>query len=495
MEINPIVEEQVTEIDHMRLAKADYNYLDLTPGSTTLAYSRTYEPDKLQIPTKWPDLIRDIRFYYEHDPIASITINKFTDIGVNEINNNQGKTSDEVYEVYESFKDQVLHFLKEMALEYNLSGLLVAERTLTTKEINGKPYTVPDVLWLRDPAVIVAKKTPIPNRIKYFVEIDSDTIDFIMNKGKYSDGTNDKETYELLVNEFPGFVAAVRRGDTQVPLDDPYIIITRAQLPGRCYPTPYLKAVLEALMYKRKLRKMDYSIAARVISAIQVVTLGNDMYPLTEGDEDQVSALKSQMRNQGRENNIERVFQLFGNHTLKLDWVFPDTKAMLDKTKYDVANQDIMFGLGFPRILLSGETEKSATSNPEFAMFSPSESLKAMRADLMPFVRKLYKEIADLNGFDVYPTLEFGSLNLYDVEKMANVVDKLLSKASLSRTSALKAAGFKIEDEVYNLVRERKLLKENDIPEFLAQPFSPKPSVPGQPATQQSAPANQGDDK
>jgi hypothetical protein len=477
-----------TEQGPVKLAKASVSSWDLTGDTHGPAYYNrlTNEPDKLYVPDKWPDLVKMIRFYYEKDPIASSVINKSVDIAINSISNEQGDAEDRVQEVYEALKDELHAFLKEMAREYLLSGLDIPEIIWGSKLIKvgneNEIFTVPVSYWLRDPATIILKKTPIPNRINYYVQIDSETIEFIMSNGVYPDGTKDPETFAILTQEYPEFVAAVKRGATTFPLQDIFCVIKRSPVTGKVYPTPYLLPVLESLTYKRKLRKMDYSIASRVISAIQLIKMGDKDFPLLAGDEQQIADLKAEVRHEGRENNIERVFQLFGNHTLTIEWIFPDTKAMLDKTKYDTANSDIMFGLGFPRILLSGETERSATSSPEFAMFSPSESLKAMRNDLLPFVRKLYEEIAKLNGFDKYPTMKFADLNLYDVSKMAGVVTMLIEKAGLSQTSALKVAGgFDFETEAENRVREREIMKENDLPEFNPTPFSPQPQVPGKP--------------
>jgi hypothetical protein len=477
----------IEETENPRLARASVNLMDMSPYTTMGIYLNTDTPDKMGIPAKWPHQVKLIRFFYKRDPIISTVVDKSVDIGINEVTNNRSDSDDETMEVYDYCLDDLHRFLKVMAREYLLSGLVIAEVNWTSKEITlrsgkKKVVTLPDVMWLRDPSTIVAKKTPIPNRIKYFVEVDNDTIQFVLNGGIYPDGRRDLETFKLLKTSFPDFVRRIKAGEIQVPLENPFCIITRAQIAGDEYPTPYIYSVLEPLQYKRRLRKMDYAIAGRVNSAIQLFKLGDKDFPMTgEQGEQEIQNLQMIVNHNGRENNPERVFQLYGNHTLDVEWVFPDTQAMLDIGKYEVANQDIMFGLGFPRILLSGETEKSATSNPEFAMFSPSESLRAMRNDLMPFVEKLYKEIARLNDFDKYPVLEFSSLHLFDVEKMGDVIMALVDKAGLSKTSALKIANFKWEDELLNKEREIKEMKEKDIPEFPAQPFSAQPQVPGKP--------------
>jgi len=475
----------------LKLAKATSNLLDLTAGDLQSVQPSYKEPDQLNVPDKWDKRVNKIRFFYHRDPIAATVVNKIVDITVNGIYNHQGDLSDEIFEVYESFKDALEDALRNMAREYALSGLVIPEITWYSQEFRtkdpdsildfeaGGAYTVPQTIWIRDPATIEAVKTPIPNRILYYIKISEELRYFIQNNGVYLDGTRDSITYELLVRQYPDFVAAVRRGDEKY-LIEPFMVIRRAPLAGEAYPTPYLLPVLEALSYKRKLRKMDYSIAARVISAIQIVKMGNDLYPLTEADSNQLVELKNEMLWRGREDNIERVFQLVSNHTLEIEWVYPDTRALLDSGKYKAVDQDIMFGLGFPRILLTGETERSFTSDAEFAMFSPSETIESIRKDLMKFVRRLYQRVAELNGFEGYPELSFAPLRLYDLKKMSEVSKDLYEKGMLSRTSYLELGDRSFLDEVHNLKREKAILKEFGLPDFPAQPFTPQPQQPNE---------------
>ena len=478
----------------IKLAKASSSMLDLTSGTplSTLATSTGQnEPDKLGVPKKWPELVEKIRFFYLRDPVTSTVVDKLTDITVNGIYNNRGDISDNIFDVYESFVDALEDFLKHITREYLLSGLVIPEVIWFSKEFktedphslvnleDTEAYTVPQGFWLRDPATVEAIKTPIPNRIVYLVKITDDLKHFIETGGEYKNGMKDVTTYKLLVEQYPAFVDAVRNGKEDYFQLDPMIVLRRAPLAGESYPTPYLLKILESLSYKRKLRKMDYAVAARVISAIQLIKMGDKDFPLTEGDEDQLEDLKTQMLWRGQADNVERVFQLFGNHTLTIEWIYPDTKTLLDSGKYEAVNDDIMFGLGFPRILLTGETERSFTSNPEFAMFSPSETIEGIRKELMKFVRVLYKEVADRNNFSEFPRLEFAPLRLYDLEKMSNVSKDLYEKGLLSRTSYLELGDRDFEDELHNIVRERDLLKEYDVPEYAPQPFTPQPQTPG----------------
>jgi hypothetical protein len=236
---------------------------------------------------------------------------------------------------------------------------------------------------------------------------------------------------------------------------------------------------------------MDYSIASRVISAIQLIKLGNDEYPLTEDDSDQLTDLEQKMLWRNRARNIDRVFQLFSNHTLEIEWVYPDTEAMLDYNKYEAVNQDIFFAVGVPRILVSGETLRSATSQAEFAMFSPAATIDRYRSDILRWIETIIDEIAKRNKFKNKVHARFEELRLYDLSKLTELVASLYEHNALSLTSLAKSLGYEFEDEVELKAKERELMKKFNIPEFPAMPFSPQPGTPGQTNQQEARPKSE----
>jgi hypothetical protein len=69
---------------------------------------------------------------------------------------------------------------------------------------------VPDNIWFRDPATVKVKKSILPNRKDYYVEVSRDLVDFIRSGGKKKDGTVDKELYDILVKNYKEFVDAVK---------------------------------------------------------------------------------------------------------------------------------------------------------------------------------------------------------------------------------------------------------------------------------------------
>lgn len=434
--------------------------------------------DKLKLPKDFNKIVDWCRFFYERDPIASTVCNKLIEIGVSSIINRKGDCTEEEAIIFEFVREPMYDILRSCALEYLLSGLVLPEadwdyvygREISPKLKKTKKYYLPTNFWWRDPKTLVIKETPIPNRIDYYVKITDDDSYFISNKGKRRDGTVDKKTYKLLKQQYPKFVAAVQAGKTEFLLDDVFAI--RRNVTSKSpYPTPFLMAALEPMIHKRNIRKMDYSIAARVISAIQLIKLGNDDYPLTEDDEQVLEEIKTQMRWRNLSDRFERVFQLFGNHTLDITWVFPDTAALLDDTKYDSVNQDIVVALGFPRILIVGETLRTGAGSSEYALLGPTETIKDLRAQLLKYPKKMYKLIAEHNNFKNRPIPSFAPIHLQDIGKLGDVAMDAYEHGVISKTTYGSFIGTDyLQEELPLKVEEEAREKELGI--------DPRPDVP-----------------
>lgn len=439
--------------------------------------------DKMETPTNYYDIIKLCRFFYEHDGIAYNTVNKHIELGINGYNITQGTCKDNEYLVYKYLNNSIEAFLRNAALEFLISGLVIPEATwgiVGGTEIYPnlrKNYVLPTDLWYRDPLSVTLRKTPLPNKLSVSVKLSGDDISFIQNKGKFSDGTDDKELYELLKKAYPEFVKAVEANKTEFKLVDP-LVIRRYARSGSPYPTPYLLPALELFMHKRNLRKMDYSIAARVISAIMHIKIGSDDFPLTEDDADVVEAIKSQMTWRGLANNVERVFQLYTNHTVEMSWIMPDVAAMLDEGKYRAINDDILLTLGIPRIIVAGEASRSGSSNSEFAMLPPVGTIDMMRQQLLEFPRKLYKEIRERNGFRGVPEPEYPPIRLQSLSTLIEMGQILHDVGALSKTTLDELANINYEAEQQRRAKEAKLGEELGLTERPDVPYSPKPQSP-----------------
>ena len=434
-----------------------------------------------------------IRAFYEVDPIANTVVEKNIDIGIGRLIFDRDDCDDREFAVYKKAENLFTKYLREAALEYLLSGLVIPQviwGSVTAKDIGNnarKPAILPERCWILNPENITLKSRIFQGDVVAYFAIPEELINLIRSKGK-----KDREGYNNLVEQFPDLVKRIKAGETNILLEDAFIIRRKPKTYDP-YPSPYLLPAIESLEYKRNLRKMDYSIASRIIGAIQLIKLGDKDFPLTEDDEDQITGLKNELLWRGRANNVERVFQLFGNHTLQIEWIYPDTEAMLSQEKYTAVNQDIFFALGFPRILVSGETLKSATSSAEYAMFSPAESIKRMREDILAWVDELLKEIQINNRLKNRAGVRFEEIRLYDMEKIADVAAVLYENNALSLTSLAQSAGYNFDKEVIMKSRERDLMEEYDIPEFPSKPFSPQPEPVSKTTPKKTAPKKAGE--
>lgn len=465
------------------IAQADHTSATI-PGMSRYSSGQSDKSlDKYQFPKDYFNIAEICYHFYRTDPIVSNTINKVLDIGFKDFALHRKQCTDEEYKVYSSINSTLVMNLRDLGLEYMLSGLVIPEVTWTTKqgsEIDpelppNKEYKVPDVLWKRDPFSIRLRKTSIPDRVVVTVIPSEDDIYFIKNEGVYSDGIEDKETYELLKQQYSDYVRAVKAGKTEFKLDNPHLI-RRNPLPDSPYPSPYLMPVLEPLEHKRNLRKMDYAIAARVITAIMQVKMGSDEFPITSEDDEAVMELRNQFKWRYTGSNFERLFQLFTNHTIDILWITPDTSALLDDSKYDSVNLDILFGLGFPRIMLTGETAKTGTSQAEFALMSPGETIKAVRNSVLSWPTELYREMKERNSFVNLPEPMFSELRLYDLAKLMEVADLVYQRGALSKKTLANVAGFNFEDvELPQRVLEQEWFEDADLPEYPLMPFDANP--------------------
>ena len=434
-------------------------------------------------------LVNACRFFYRYDSLVSTVINKVTDIGINKIEYDKSNLNENEKKIMDNLIPKLTEFAEQISMEYLISGLVVPEikyAAVTKKELQEwkiKRYdtlTLPVYMWLRDPTTIKINDALGMSEPSYFYKIPEDLIFFIMHEGTYKDGTEDPELYRDLLTYYPDFVAAVRNNKKEVLLEND-LIFRRKVITDSPYPTPYLTAALEPLKHKRNLRRMDYSIASRVISAIQLFRMGSDDFPVTEDQEETFSDLREQMLwRYSQQEDIERIFQLFANHTLQIDWIMPPVEALLDETKYREVNDDIIFSLGFPRILITGETSRSGTSQAEYATMSPVRTMENIRAKVLYVLNDIVYNIFEKNKFKGETKLKFAPINLVSFGELIEGLTKLYDSGNLSRTHHAKAFGYDVDEEFRLRKEENEVMEEMDLEGFAPLPHSNEPEKVGE---------------
>lgn len=448
--------------------------------------------------TSFNNTVNLCRFFYKTEPIVSTVINKLVEIGINDIIISKSGLSDNEFRVFKSLKPRILEFCETMAQELLISGLVIPEIGYgpidkdELFELGIKKYnrlTFPVSMWIRDPNSIQINSSLMSDSPSYYVIIPDDVIFFIKNKGKYSDGTEDKDLFEKLKTYYPDFVSRVTKGEVKFLIENK-LILRRKYLPDNPYPIPYISAALNALQHKRRMRRMDYSIMDKAISAIMHIKVGSDDYPVTNSEEDRevLADLRNQLSFRFQSDQyLERIFQLITNHTVDINWIFPDMNILKENARYSDINEEILFGLGFPRILITGEASKTGTSDAELAILSPVKTMESLRRKLLKVVRDVFKNVAKENNFKI-PYVTFKALNLHNFVEFMNSLEKLYNMSGVSRTSVADYLGFDFSDEVDVLEQENKEIEKRGLSPFGEQPFSRDPNKEQQPADQEAEP-------
>jgi len=208
-----------------------------------------------------------------------------------------------------------------------------------------------------------------------------------------------------------------------------------------------------------------------VIAAIQLIKLGSDEFPTI--DESDFDYIKEQMNYRTNKGQAEKIFQLFANHTLSIEWVAPDTAAMLNRDKYSSVDDDIIAGFGFPRTLITGETLRSnVEGGSDIATFSPIATLESIRFKLLAWTNDLYEEVRDKNKFKSIPIPSFSPMKLYSLVDLNVITRDLYKEGSLSRKTRLQLQGIDQDTEMERIKEEDTAYKENDIRETPFVPYS-----------------------
>lgn len=465
----------------VHLAKSSYG-INLASASTNPWKDPSKDVDK---EVEFDDFVKTIRlcqFFYTTEPIVSTVINKLVEIGINDLTISKSGLSENEFRVFTALKPRLLEYAETLAQEFFLSGLVVPEISYgavdkdTIFELGIKKYSrliFPLSMWIRNPETIKINSSVMSDQPSYYFVVPDEVVSFIKEKGTYPDGREDKDLYDKLKTYYPEFVSKVMSGETEFLLDNK-LIIRRKFLSDNPYPIPYISPVLDALQHKRKMRRVDYSIMDKTLGAILHIKVGSDEFPATNSEED--VAMLDEIRNQlsykfMTDQNLERIFQLVTNHTVNLEWVFPDTELLRDTEKYNDINQEILFGLGFPRVLITGESQRSGTSDPEIALISPVKTLEAMRRKIIKIIREICKQVALQNSFKV-PQVTFKSLNLHAFKDFMEALFKVYDASGVSRTALAESLGYDIMEQLDNLEKEKQELETRELSGVGVQPFS-----------------------
>jgi len=469
-------------------------------GGTQGAYLGA-SPEKLIVPGEYHTVVRMAYDFYQRGGLVGTILNRLAEFTTTEIRNGQRETTDEANAYFKALlnkKPTRMHrFLRTAALEYLLSGMVVPR--VDWVKMKGSEVS-PDLKPNREywfprcdlyPPLLVEIQWAGWGEKTFFLKVpDSDAS--LIRKGSSRIKAQQAKLRAWETN-YPSFVQQIRNSDTgliKIKDTDP---ILRKEISISPYPTPYLFPVLEPLIFKQHLRRMDFAVAARVINAILLVQEGDKDFPLTEENQGNLDELRNQIL--GRSNNpalMERLFFLFSNHTTKLTWITPDTAAMLNQEKYDQVNRELNEGLGFTSVLLTGESRQAQAS--EISTYAIQPQMEEFRSMSIEWLEDIYIKAGELNHFKKLPSPSWKPIRLQDFVKTAATFAAAFAEGNVSRTTRAESIGTDFETET-ELMRDEAVLMKG-LPAYQPTPYSPPPPImgegggPGRPLGSSNVPIN-----
>ena len=420
------------------------------------------------------EIVKYCRYFYEKDTIARTVINRMVNLAITRLRN-QKEEKDVNSAFFDAIAERIQPFLKHMATEYFVNGIVVPAFTYKTIMMNKldpslgrKRVEIPDQFWVRNAANIQLRKRPTSMQRAVYLELPQDEIMFIINKGKRSDGTDDTAAYKELLKQYPEYVRAVQEGQRTFPLEDAnpiYCDITSYNE----YPLPYLQNALSAMQHKEYLKLMDKTIVSRSIELLRQIKVGSDEFPATDDD---IAATQLAIAEAAASG--DRVFNLFTNHTVEISWVLPPLDALLNESKYAEPNSDIFLSLGFPRILTVGESLRSNSSDSRIASLGPMATLSELREKLIVWIKWLYEDLANRNNLTEWPEPYFSPIQFQDMTSLTQFAIQAQQVGAISKDTIAQLYGSTYEEEKRKISFE---VTENE--PNTEGPVSPeKPSVP-----------------
>jgi hypothetical protein len=293
--------------------------------------------------------------------------------------------------------------------------------------------------------------------------------------------------YTEIMSKLP---KALRKAD--LITKDGNILLPKDRVSRICYnkqpyerrPTPFIAGAFAPLMLKRRLREMDLSTAEGSINSLMVITVGNDKFPATKKQLEAIAELFQ---------TGAKSYQLFWNHTLKVEKIEADLSALND-SKYSQINKDIAASLGMPSVLINGGDESGRFANAWASIVALIERLDAGRDQVLRWQETEYRLIAEENNIIEIPSVEFERMNLREEKVYKDLLLQQYDRGLLDRHRVLEEGGFD-----YDQVKTQKELEKKD-DKLFESPYAesgapvppPVPKAPAAPKPQSGKPGGEG---
>lgn len=218
---------------------------------------------------------------------------------------------------------------------------------------------------------------------------------------------------------------------------------------------PLIWPVMSDILYKNKLRQMDISVCDSVINVVTIFKLGdfaNGFIP----PEEHMSAFAELLR------TPTYAMTMVWNDSISIESSYPPVDRILNVSKYEAVDRDILRGLGIPDVLLGGTTG-SSFSTGFLGVRTLLERLEEGRNTVIRWLNRQLKMIASIMGHRDVPKVKFGKMSLRDEKAEKMLLIQLLDRNIISIEAVLECFGEDFEIEIERLRDEEGIRKKTGL--------------------------------
>lgn len=249
---------------------------------------------------------------------------------------------------------------------------------------------------------------------------------------------------------------------------DPYYVY-HIKRKGNAYSgwgKPYLTRSFTAVAQKRRLRALDESTIEGLINSVTIFKIGDPNVKETWSPS-RISAFRALM------NNPAATMQLVTAWDVEVEHIGPKGDILQFSDRYKDANNDILYALGVPGAILTGEGNRAGDVWASIRFLI--ERLEESREEHKLFIEDIIKKILEENGYkDEKPRIRYYKPGA-NKEDIKNIILALYDRGLLSSTTTLEEAGFN-SDEESERRKEEKDTGKDDMLKVRELPYSPKPN-------------------
>jgi hypothetical protein len=372
-----------------------------------------------------------LRYYYKYGNVFMYTtMGTVTDISRKQMMSSRGNSNDPAL-------DERLNFVEEQKTK------LLGDRQIPWRYTLLNPFQMD----------IVGNK--FFGESKWVFVLSQETLTEISSKTSKS-----AEQVDILdetdINLPPEFRELPRINDRVVQLDQAKLCVLQYMKDDHeDWADPMIWPVMNDIMYKSDLRAMDRSVINSTINAITIFKLGAIKDGFVAPPE-HYKQFAQMLRTPTHSHNI------VWNDAIEMESNYPPIEKILGVEKYRSVDKDILAGLGIPGILVNDEAGGNF-SNAFLQVRTLLEKLEDGRTEVLKWINKQLRMIAEIMGHRDIPRVRFGQMSLRNEEEEKKLIIQLFDRNIISAERVHDVFGIEYGIELERMRREKILVEQEEI--------------------------------